>query len=138
MGLPDTWDLGYDEGTGFVIMYPWVCNYSSGNDLGWLWGGDHKPYGDSTYQTKCYYDNEPWDNDHDHGTTIPPIWTAYKFSSDGATLTGWKMAEKKMDSPDPIIYFNDPNNPSFTLEGMSPPWANDEKKVKHDAIISEK
>mmetsp|Transcript_18485 Transcript_18485/g.33971 ORF Transcript_18485/g.33971 Transcript_18485/m.33971 type:complete len:319 (+) Transcript_18485:187-1143(+) len=137
MGLPDTWDLGYDEGTGFVVMYPWVCNYWSGNDLGWLWG-EHKPYGDSTYQTKCYYDNEPWDNDHDHGTITPPIWTAYKFYSDGATLTGWKMAEKKMDSPDPIIYFNDPNNPSFTLEGMSPPWANDEKKVKHDGIISEK
>ena len=78
MGLPDTTDLGNEgEGVGFVLLYPWVCG-QHGEDLAWLWG-NHKPYGDKTYQTKCYYDNEPWNNDHWSGKTIPPIWKAYKF-----------------------------------------------------------
>ena len=60
MGLPDTSKLGNENepGTGFAIIYPWVCGYY-GEDLAWWWG-DHKPYGDSTFGTKCYYDNEPW------------------------------------------------------------------------------
>ncbi|KAL7549222.1 hypothetical protein ACHAWF_012489 [Thalassiosira exigua] len=123
MELPDTSQLGNGPGTAFVVLYPWVCNWD--NDLGWLWG-NLRPYGDKTYTTKCYYDNEPWDNDHLHGTTIPPIWWAYKFYHDDSTgkLTGWMLAQKKMDSPKPILYFESGESPTFELDGFwSPPWA---------------
>ena len=128
MGLPDTDQLGNGPGTAFVIMYPWVCVNWNDQSLYWLWGL-HEPYGDKTYRTeytKCYYDNEPWDNDHWHGTTIPPIWQAYKFYYNDSTqvITGWKLAEKFSDHPDPVYYYSTATgSPEFELRGVgSPPW----------------
>ena len=130
MGLPDTDQLGgNDPGVAFVVLYPWVCGYNdpSQEDVSWLWG-NHKPYGDKTYETKCWYDNEPWDNDHFHGTTIPPIWQAYKFYYDDAsnTISGWMLAEKTSDHKEPFYYYQ--NNPDpFVLQAVgSPPWLAEE------------
>lgn len=85
---------------------------------------DHQPYGDSTDGTKCYYDNEPWNNDHWHGTTPPPVWKAYKFVSDGNKVKGWLLAQKKADSQDPEYYFG--SSKSFELRSMhgkkNGPW----------------
>jgi hypothetical protein len=127
MGLPDTDQLDNGPGTAFAIMYPWVCNYSDDNKLGWLWG-QHTPYGDNTYKTKCYYDNEPWDNDHCHSVVTPPIWQAYKFHYDDSTqvITGWKLAEKLADHNEPVYYYLT-ESPAFELQSVgSPPWMAEE------------
>lgn len=130
MKLPNTKKLGNGPGTAFVIMYPWVCDNWNPENLSWLWGRD-EPYGDKTYNTehtKCYYDNEPWDNNHEHGKTIPPIWQAYKFHYDDSTqvITGWKLAEKFADHPDPVLYYLT-GSPEFQLQSSgSPPWMAEE------------
>ena len=71
-----------------------------------------------------------YSNDHLHGTTIPPIWKAYKFVSNGHKVIGWLLAEKKGDSPDPVYYFGEGN--SFTLikgmHGHNSRWATLEKE----------
>ena len=70
------------------------------------------------------HDNEPWNNDHWSGKTIPPIWKAYKFVSDGHKVTGWLLAEKKGDADEPVSYIGEDN--SFTLRSMHGkhgPWA---------------
>lgn len=130
MGLPDTDQLGgNDPGVAFVVLFPWVCNYNDPQeeDVSWLWGA-HKPYGAKTYETKCYYDNEPWNNDHWSGTTIPPIWQAYKFWHDDKrdVITGWMIAEKTADHSEPIHYYKTDSSPRFELKSVANPWLAEE------------
>ncbi len=135
MGLLDTDELDNGPGTGFAIMYPWVCGTTGGEDLAWLWGSaeswrNRLPYGDETDDTKCYYDNEPWDvgttpNAHWTSTLIPPIWQAYKFYYDDKTqqVKGWLLAEKKADSSTPELYYLHNESQEFELNSDgSPPW----------------
>ena len=129
MGLHDT---DYDvPGIAYVIMYPWVCDQNKVDTKVWskMWG-NNRPYGTKTSQTKCYYDNEPWDNGpnddgnwaHFNSKLIPPVWQAYKFHNDGhGTITGWMLAEKKEDSPTPFNYQG--GTFKFTLkEKTDGPW----------------
>jgi hypothetical protein len=138
MGLPDTDQLDNGPGTAFAVMYPWVCGTTGGEDVTWLWGSEESwqnqlPYGDETYDTKCYYDNEPWDigktpNAHWTSTLIPPIWQAYKFYYDENTqkVTGWLLAEKKAESPTPELYYLT-GSPEFLLQSSGrPPWMTEE------------
>ena len=130
MGLPDTDQLGgNDPGVAFVVLFPWVCNYNDPQeeDVSWLWGA-HKPYGAKTYETKCYYDNEPWNNGHWSGTTIPPIWQAYKFWHDDKrdVITGWMIAEKTADHSEPIHYYKTDSSPRFELKSVANPWLAEE------------
>jgi hypothetical protein len=82
-----------------------------------------------TSQTKCYYDNEPWDNGpnddgswaHFHSKLIPPVWKAYKFYNDGhGTITGWMLAEKKEDSE--VLDYQNTDTFKFTLKEKDGPW----------------
>jgi len=135
MGLLDTDELDNGPGTAFAIMYPWVCGTTGGEDVAWLWGSaeswrNRLPFGDETDDTKCYYDNEPWDvgttpNAHWTSTLIPPIWQAYKFYYDDKTqkVKGWLLAEKKADSPTPELYYLHNESQEFELNSDgSPPW----------------
>merc|ERR1712087_508108 len=100
MGLPAIQYLQPTNSSIFVIMYPWVCDNDTGTgDYRYFYGGPaYRPFGSSSLQSKCYYDNEPWDNDHDHGTTVPPEWQMYKFDFVGdEVVNGWMMAEKKFE-----------------------------------------
>lgn len=140
MKLKDMFDYGCgsnDRVTAFVIMYPWVCNYSPGKDYSPFWGDNANfynglPYGGETYQTDCYYDNEPWDilnQDQDQGydphldsSLIPPVWTAYKFvkaNEKDDFIKGYKLAWKKADESEPVT------NPDLGKdEGFVLKWKN--------------
>lgn len=135
MGLKDTFDYGCgtnDAITAFVIMYPWVCNDSPGTDLSPLWGDNENfynglPYSKKTYQTNCYYDNEPWDilnkqpgyDPHTESSLIPPVWTAYKFvkaSEEDQFIRGYKLAWKKSDESTPVTNPNLGKDEGFVLK----------------------
>lgn len=130
MGLPSIEQLGVaPEGeVGYVVMFPWVADYSPSQDWSWFWG-DLRPFGEATKHVKAYYDNEPWDNDHWHGTTVPPVWQAYKFWKNNAAqqIWGWKVGEKTADKPDSVIY-SDP--PVFKLDWVRP----DQGEVRELAV----
>jgi hypothetical protein len=130
MGLPDVQQLqgNYKDyaATAFVVMYPWVCNGPwDGLDMSAYWGSNANyanglPFGSITAQTKCYYDNEPWDGiipgRHNTSTLIPPAWEAYKFvkaKSSDTFITGWKIGYKYLEDPSPT-YISDAT--SFRLE----------------------
>lgn len=125
MGLPDVSELaGADrKNEAFAVMFPWVCDATPGQDWTWFWGGSDKlrPFGAETRRVKCYYDNEPWDNEHVAGTTVPPVWQAFKFWKDNkhGQVRAWKIAEKTADSPTPVFYGG--KAVEFTLDYWSAP-----------------
>jgi len=120
-GVADIADLGPDKSI-FFSVYPWVCNLGS-QDLAWYWdaGGAGKAM-DPIYGTdcasggacndyaKCYYDNEPYSNNHWDSNSVPPIARFYKFVNNGDdTITGWMMYEKTYEGGNQIFDYTNNN-----------------------------
>jgi hypothetical protein len=106
MGLDSIDHFGtWPEGeVAYVIMFPWVAEYTPLEDWSWFWSSPQQPYGLATTKyVKAHYDNEPWNNDH---TTVPPVWQAFKFwkDNDAQQIHGWMVGEKTADKADPVIY----------------------------------
>ena len=126
MKLGATSNFGNKSGgvlTAFAVMYPWVCHgpWDYQNDWSDYWGTKNNwqqqlPYGDNTYKTNCYYDNEPWDGlskgtppgykPHFTSSQIPPEWYAYKFEkndSDGS-LFGYVIGQKLPEEGIAVVF----------------------------------
>jgi len=114
-GIQDTSQLKPDDSI-FFSLYPWICQLGD-QDLSWyqnaggagkqldpIYGTDCDTGGWCSDYSKCYYDNEPYSNNHSDSTSIPPRARHYKFVNNGdGTLTGWMMYEKTYEGGDQTL-----------------------------------